>query len=453
MSPAWALLLVAVLIVANGAFVAFEFGLVAARRGLLEEAAANGDRGARAAVDELGRISFVLSSAQFGITATSLIVGFLVEDAIGAAVVEPLLELFRLPAGSRATVAVVLAFTISTVLQMLLGELAPKNYALALPERTASALAIPMRFFGVVLGPVIRLFDTAAAVITERVFGAEVAEERLGGYSPDELTQIIAASREADQLTDEQGELLARAVALGDRRVHEVMVPRTSVDFVAADDTLDDLRAAARRTGHSRFPVRGVDEDDVVGTVHIKDVLAVAPEQRSSTRLGAIASPAVLVPESEPLRRLLARFRGRHRTFAMVIDEYGGVAGIVTVEDVVEELVGEIEDEFDETVGPVRRVGPGRWLLEGTVRTDHASDVLDWEVPDGEYETIAGFLIDRLGRIPRTGSSVRMDGLEFVAQRVDGVRVAQVLVRRHDQPVDGASDVADADVADPEVGA
>jgi CBS domain containing-hemolysin-like protein len=314
---------------------------------------------------------------------------------------------------------------------MLLGELGPKNLALAVPERTASVLAIPVRIFGIVLGPVIRLFDASAAVITERVFRTAVAEERLTGYDADELTQIIAASREADQLTDHQGELLTRAVVLGDRRVHEVMVPRTRVEFLDADDTLDDLRAASRRSGHSRFPVRGQD-DDVVGTVHIKDVLSVAPTDRDTTRLGAIAAPAVLVPESEPLRRLLARLRRRQRTFAMVIDEYGGVAGIVTVEDVVEELVGEIEDEFDDVSGPVRRVGPSRWLFDGTVRVDQVTDVLDWQVPTGDYETIAGFVIDRLGRIPSTGSSVRLDGWEFVAQRVDGVRLEQVLVRREE---------------------
>lgn len=429
MSPGWALVLVAALIAANGMFVAFEFGLVASRRGLLEEAAANGDGGAAAAVKQLSTVSFVLSSAQFGITATSLVVGFLAEPAIGDAVVTPLLEVLGLPDAARRTTAVVLAFTLSTVLQMLLGELAPKNLALALPEQTAARLATPMRLFGVVMGPVIRLFDASAAVITERVFRTEVAEERLGGYSAEELNQIIAASREGGELTDEQGDLLERAVVLGDRRVHEVMVPRTQVDFLTADATLDDLRVAARATGHSRFPVRGDDDDDVVGTVHIKDVLAVPAADRATTRLGAIASSAVFVPESEPLRRLLARLRRRQRTFAVVIDEYGGVAGIVTVEDVVEELVGEIEDEFDPASGPAQRMGADRWLFEGTLRTDECGQLLAWDVPDGDYETIAGFVIDRLGRIPEAGASVVVDEWEFVAQRVEGHRLAQVLAR------------------------
>jgi CBS domain containing-hemolysin-like protein len=326
-------------------------------------------------------------------------------------------------------VALAIAFALSTVVQMLLGELAPKNYALARPEATARTLARPMRAFGIVLGPVIRLFDESAAFLTRRVFRTEVARERLGGHSPDELARIIAASRAGGALTDHQGQLLARAVQLGDRRVHEIMVPRTDVTFLDVDDSLDDLRAASRDTGHSRFPVRGVDDDDVVGTVHIKDVLAVPAADRATTRLGAIAAPAVLVPESEPLRRLLARLRRTQRTFAMVIDEFGGVAGIATVEDVVEELVGDIEDEFDRGVGAVRRVGPDRWLVDGTARVDTVATLLGTELPVGDYETVAGLVIDQLGRIPPTGAVTTVAGWTFVAQRVDGVRVSQVLIR------------------------
>ena len=429
MGAGWGLVLVAALIAANGMFVAFEFGLVAARQATLEEDARLGDRGAIAAVRQLRNISFVLSAAQFGITATSLVVGFLAEEALGDAVVTPVMDLLGLGEVARSGVALAIAFALSTVVQMLIGELAPKNYALARPEWTARVLARPMRLFGIVLGPVIRLFDESAAFLTRRVFRTEVAEERLGGHSPDELARIISASREGGALSDHQGQLLARAVHLGDRRVHEIMVPRTDVLFLDADDTLDDLRAASRRTGHSRFPVRGVDDDDVVGTVHIKDVLSVPAADRSTTRLGAIAAPAVLVPESEPLRRLLARLRNSQRTFALVIDEFGGVAGIATVEDVVEELVGEIEDEFDRAVGSTRRVGPQRWLVDGTVRVDEVAALLDAELPEGDYETVAGLVIDQLGRIPPTGAAVDVAGWTFVAQRVDGVRVASVLVR------------------------
>lgn len=438
MTPTLALGVVALLIVANGLFVAFEFGLVASRRGVLEEDAARGNRGAAAAVRQLSDVSFVLSSAQFGITATSLVVGFLAEDAVGGAVVDPLLELFGLPSVAGGPIAVAIAFLLSTVVQMLFGELAPKNLALSRPEATSRLLAGPMALFGIALGPLIRLFDGAAAATTRRVFRVEVASERLTGHSSDELSRIISASRDADALSEGQGELLGRAVSLGGRRVHEVMVPRTRVEFLDVDDTLEDLRAAARRTGHSRFPVRADSDDDVVGSVHIKDVLAVAAADRPTTRLGSLAVPVLVVPESDRVRRLLGRLRAGHRTFALVVDEYGGVAGIVTVEDVLEELVGEIEDEFDAAPGAVRQIGDRRFLLDGTLRVDEVREAIGLELPDGDYETVAGYVIDRLGRIPKAGASVGLDGWELVAQQVEGVRVAQVLARdlRPDEPQD-----------------
>lgn len=429
MTPTLALLLVVVLIAANGLFVAFEFGLVASRRGVLEEAAKEGHRGAAAAVKQLDNVSFVLSSAQFGITATSLVVGFLAEDAVGGVIVDPLIGLLGLPEATRAPVALTLAFLLSTIVQMLFGELGPKNLALALPERTSRRLARLMYGFGVALGPVIRLFDDAAGWTTKKVFRVDVVHERLGGHSTDELAMIISASRDEGELSEAQGELLSRAVGLGDRRVHEVMVPRTRVDFLRADDPLEALRAIARRTGHSRFPIRGEDDDDdVVGTVHVKDLLSVPRAQHATTRVGQIAVPVLAVPESDHVRRLLGQLRAAHRTFALVVDEYGGIAGIVTVEDVLEELVGEIEDEFDAAPGAVRRVGPRRWLLDGTLRLDEVADATGLELPEGDYETVAGYVIDQLGRIPSSGAAVEHQGWELVAHRVDGVRLAQVLL-------------------------
>ena len=430
MSPGLALLLVVVLIAANAMFVAAEFALVATRTGSIEELAAAGDPRAVAASRQLGNLSFVLSAAQFGITATSLVVGFLAEDAIGGVFVLPLLDLLGLPEGAYRPVAITAAFLLSTFLQMLLGELAPKNLAIARAETTALAVARPMRAFGVLFGPIIRVFDGAAAWMSRHVFRLEVAEERLGGHSPEDLARIISASREEGSLSELQGELLERAVELGDRRVHEVMVPRPDVVFLPADGSLEDLRRTARDSGHSRFPVRGENEDDVVGTVHIKDLLGVAPADRAHVRIGSIAGEALIVPESERLRRLLRHLRAERRTFAVVVDEYGGTAGIVTVEDLLEELVGEIEDEFDRDRGPVRRIGAGRFLVRGSLRVDHLERVLDASLPEGEYETVAGFVIDRLGRIPAEGEATSWDGWEFEVVRVEGVRVAELRVRR-----------------------
>jgi CBS domain containing-hemolysin-like protein len=432
------LFLVAVLIAANGLFVAAEFALVSVKRGVIEERAAAGDRRARTTLNQLQQLSFVLSAAQFGITATSLVVGFLAEDAIGGAI-RPVVELLGLPAASVTGVTIAAAFLLSTMLQMLLGELAPKNLAISLPEAVSLALSGPMRAFGFVFGPIIRVFDGSAAWVSQRLFGIDHHAELLGGHSLEELSRIISASGEEGALSEGTATLLRRAVALGDRRVSEVMVPRPDVTWLAGDDTLEDLRQASRDTGHSRFPVRGALEDQVLGSIHIKDLLQVPPEARSTTTVGELVVDPLVVPESHLLRRLLSQFRHEHRTFAVVVDEYGSVGGIVTLEDLVEELVGEIEDEFDRELGRVRRVGAGRFVVAGTLRADRVDEVIGLVIPEGDYETVAGFVIDRLGHIPAEGETVEHAGWELTVTRVEGVRVAELRIRRLPEPTEVSS--------------
>jgi CBS domain containing-hemolysin-like protein len=424
------LLLVAVLIAANGAFVAAEFALVSVRRPVVEDRAAEGDRRARIVVRELSELSFALSAAQFGITVTSLLVGYLAERTIGETVIRPLLDLLGLPAGAALGVAVTGAFLLSTVTQMVLGELFPKNLAISRPLGVALAVTPVTRGFGIVLGPIIRVFDRSAEGLARRVFRIEPTSELEGGHSLDELARIIAASGEEGSLTSHQAQLLRRAVELGDTRVAEVMVPRPDVVWLTAEDTLADLRAHARQTGHSRFPVNTGREDDVLGSVHVKDLLTVPADQHRDTPVTQVMAPMLAVPESEPLRRLLADLRREQRTFALVVDEYGGTAGIVTVEDVLEELVGEIEDEFDRRGHVVRRVGAGRHLLLGSLRVDRVEELFGLELPEGEYETVAGFVLDRLGHIPEPGERVDVDGWELSVTRIEGVRITELALRR-----------------------
>jgi CBS domain containing-hemolysin-like protein len=440
------LLLVALLIAANGMFVAAEFALVSVRRPTIEERAAAGDRRARAVSRELSDVSSALSSAQFGITVTSLLVGFLAERTIGDTVVRPLLDVVGLPEQAALTVTVTAAFLVSTIAQMVFGELFPKNLAISRPLGVALAVTPLSRTFGVVLGPVIRVFDRSAEAITERVFRVEVADELEGGHSLDELARIIAVSGEEGSLTTEQAELLRRAVELGDHRVSEVMIPRPDIAWLTFDDTLADLREAARRTGHSRFPVRGETEDDVLGTVHLKDLLQVPDVEHATTPVTVVAVDPLAVPESESLRRFLTDLRRQQRTFAVVIDEYGGTAGIITLEDVIEQLVGDIEDEFDRARAAVRRVGHGRHLVRGSLRVDRVEELLGSELPDGEYETIAGFVLDRLGHIPEPGERVLHDGLVFTVTRVEDVRITEVAIEPSDDAPtgDAAPDQGDA---------
>ena len=433
LNPYWALALVAALIAANGLFVAAEFALIAVRRGSLEARAAAGSRAAGVALRELDRASFMLSGAQFGITATSLVVGFLAEAAVGDAVVRPVLDVFGLSERTATPIALTLAFVISTIAQMLFGELAPKNLALAIPVRMSLLVAYPIHWFGQGLGPIIRLFDGSASWVTRRVFRVDVAAERHGGHSPEQLARIIVASQEEGELSRDQGELLTRAVELGERRVHEVMVPRTRVVFLDGEEPVETLRVVARDTGHSRFPVVGDTDDDILGTVHIKDLLSVPPDQRTSAILRSIATPALIVPETDRLRPLLGKMRRARRTFAVVADEYGGVAGIITLEDVVEELVGEIEDEFDSELGSIRQTTEGGFVFDGTVRVEEAAATLGCELPEGEYETIAGFLISSLERIPTEGEHHEAAGWRFTAVDVDGLRVVAVEAHEVDE--------------------
>lgn len=428
MTPGFALLLVAVLIAGNALFVAAEFGLVSASRGLMEERAGRGDRAASRVLDQLGNLSFVLSACQFGITATSLLVGFLAEDALGAVVVEPIVDAVGLPASSTTTISVVAAFVLSTVLQMVVGELAPKNLAISRPDQTSLKTSMPVKLFGILFGPIIRVFDGAAAWLTKRVFRVEPQDELGGGLSLDELSRIIEASGRDGTLSDQQADLLGRAVSLGDRRAVEVMVPRPDITWLAADQPVGSLREAARDSGHSRFPVR--DGERVVGSVHVKDLLRVPSSDHDVVTVGEVATSVLLVPETETLRRLLLRFRGEARTFGLVVDEYGVSTGLVTLEDVLEQLVGRIEDEFDpERVPMVRRLGGGRLLVSGRLPVGRVPDLLAGRsVPDGDYDTVAGFVIHELGRIPEKGDAVEAAGLHWVVTRMAGQRVAELRV-------------------------
>lgn len=428
----WVLGLAVALVAANALFVAAEFSLVAIRRPTVEKLVAEGDRRARVVVDALSDVSFALSSAQFGITATSLLLGFLTERAIGDTLVRPLLALVGLPAQAALPISVGVAFLLVASAQMVLGELVPKSLAIARPVPIARGVVPLTRVFGLAFRPVIRLFDRVAEVVTVHVLRVEVATELSGGRSLDELARIIRASGQTGSLSREQTRLLHRAVELGDRRTEEVMVPRPDVVWLHAGATLADLRVAAQRTGYSRFPVHGAHEDDVIGSVHLKDLLAVPPSAYATTPVADLATPMLVVPESGRLRRLLADLRREQRTAALVIDEHGGTAGIVTLEDVLEELVGEIEDEFDARSLTLRRIGPGRTIVDARLRVDRASDLFGEPLPGGAYETLAGFVLDQLGHLPVVGEVVQHGGLELTVSGLDGTRITELVVRELD---------------------
>ncbi|MEX0869234.1 MAG: hemolysin family protein, partial [Nitriliruptoraceae bacterium] len=366
MSGWWGLGLVALLIAANGMFVAAEFAMLSVRRPLIDELAEQGDRRARIVARELSQVSFALSTAQFGITATSLLVGYLAEEAVGGTLIRPLLAFVGLPESASLGLSLTLAFLLSTVTQMILGEVFPKNLAISVPL-TVAKWASPFNFaFGRALSPVIRVFHNAADTLAERAFRIDVIHELEGGHSPDELARIILASGQEGSLSDEQAQLMRRAMELGELRVSSVMVPRPDIVWLEADSTLADLRDAAAATGHSRFPISGESEDDTRGSAHVKDLLRVPETDHAATPVTESATPMLVVPESQPLRRVLTDMRRQHRTFALVVDEFGGTAGMATMEDILEVLVGDVVDEYDEDDDSIRRVGPPSYAVRGS---------------------------------------------------------------------------------------
>lgn len=424
MLTALGLLAVVALIAANGYFVAAEFAFVAARRSRIEDMAASGERRAQHLVAVLPRLSFMLSGAQLGITVTSLVVGFIAEDTIGSAI-RPLIEAFGIPDAAARGLAISIGFALATGGQMVFGELAPKNLAIAKPEPVALALAPSIRLFLRLTGPLIALFDNAANGLL-RLIGIEPVEEIDHAVSPEEMAHIFAESGRQGELTHRQAELLARVLDFRGLRAGAVMVPRTAMVTVDADATCDDLRRLAVQTGLSRFPVVGRDADDLQGVVQAKSVLSVPPELRSSRSVASLMKEPLIVPESVLLGTLLGDLRRRHTHMAVVIDEHGGTAGVITLEDLLEELVGEIRDEYDRPEPAALTMPDGSYRVPGSWRLDEIQRDTGVVLPDGDYETVSGLVMQELGRLPEIGDEVLAEGARLRVERLAGHAVGTV---------------------------
>ncbi|GAA2896431.1 hemolysin family protein [Streptosporangium fragile] len=403
MNTALGLLAVLLLTLATGYFVAQEFAFVAADRGVLREQADAGDAAAEKALQVTGRLSFMLSGAQLGITVTALLVGFISEPAI-ATVIRPGLTAVGVPGAAVPGIAVALAVAFATVVQMVLGELAPKNLGIARPEPVAKFLARSTLVYLKVAGPVIRLFDSAATGLLRRV-GVEPVEEVEHGASPEELSRIISESATSGDLPPRLSELLERALEFGDRTAEDVMVPRPRLVLLRDDRPISDLMEAVREHGHSRYPVLcNHNGDDVVGVTGVRELLR---SGLTDGPLEKITRPALLVPDSLPLPAVLERMRTARDDMACVIDEFGGLAGVVTVEDLAEELVGELIDENDQEPAGVVANDDGTWDLPGTLRLDEIERATGLPLPESDdYDTVAGLVLAVLGRMAEPGDRV-----------------------------------------------
>jgi CBS domain containing-hemolysin-like protein len=401
------LLLVILVTAVTGYFVAQEFGYVAVDRGRLRQEAERGDKAAQRALAVTERLSFVLSGAQLGITVTALIVGYVAQPFLGEGLAD-VLGGAGVPAGASTVISWVLALLIATVVQMVLGELAPKNFAIARAETLAKALGRSTLLYLTVFGPIIRLFDVAAAKLLRRI-GVEPIEELPEGATEEDLEQIIAESRAGGHLDPELSLLLDRGLDFRRRTAAEVMVPRVDVHTLRATDPVSQV-VELMDTGRSRFPVRAGDGvDEIIGVVGIADVLGVPPASRGAVQVGSLAVAPLFVPASLRLPVVLDRLRGGRRQLACVADEYGGFAGIITLEDIAEELVGPIRDEDDLPEPAPARQQDGSWIVPARWRIDEVTDATGVDLPQGQdYDTVSGLVMSELGRVPRVGDSVSL---------------------------------------------
>jgi len=421
----WILLVIGLLLtVGTGLFVASEFSLVNLDRSDLEVRQTKGERGLGMTIGALKRTSTHLSSAQLGITLTTLLTGYTLEPAFSI-FLTPALTAVGLPEAAIPTTATIISVFVATLLSMIIGELVPKNFALALPLQTAR-LVIPFQVgFTMVFRPAVALLNNTANTII-RGFGIEPKEELSGARTAEELSSLVRRSAQEGSLETDTATLLARTLVFSDLTAQDVMTPRPRVKSVERTDTAFDVIELARTTGLSRFPVTDDGIDDVVGIVHVKQAVAVPREKRTEVPVSALQSDALRVPETMKLDSLLAELRGRGYQMAVVLDEYGGTAGVATLEDLVEELVGEVSDEHDRTKADVVR-SRDWFTFPGILRPDELLERTGVVVPEeGPYETVAGWLMSELGRLPEIGDSVALADGVFRIERLDGRRIDRV---------------------------
>ena len=402
---AFGIVLILALTAATGYFVAQEFAYVAVDRNALRQLADDGDAAALRALRVTSQLSFTLSAAQFGITVTALLVGYVSEPLVGVGIAELLDPSMSYAARVSLSVTAVLVF--STVVQMVFGELAPKNLAIARTVPLARSLSRSTLAYLKLAGPVVRLFDRASTTLLRKV-GIEPVEELEQGATAEDLTRIIDESHAGGLLDDDLSDVLEGGLRFRQLDAGDVMTPRVRVTTIHADAMVSDL-VGLLDTGWSRFPVTGRDGDDIVGVAGIAEVLATAPDRRATTTVGSVVSDPTVVPTSAPLPRVLEQIRADHRQLAVVVDEHGGFAGIVTFEDIAEEVVGEILDEDDGPEPGVVETSADTWSVPGHLRLDELDTATDLRLESSdEYSTISGLILADLGRTALVGDEVHL---------------------------------------------
>lgn len=418
-----------VLTLGTAVFVAAEFSLVTLDPGVVDKQTPADDRRGQSVLKALRRLSTELSGAQVGITITTILLGYTTQPAVVRLLGGPL-EASPLGQVVGGALAGLLAIVLVNGFSMVVGELIPKNFAISRPLGTARTVAPLQRGFTTTLRPLISLFNGSANAILRRV-GVEPREELSGGRSPQELAALVRRSAEVGTLDESTATLLINSVEFSELTAVDVMTDRGRLVLVRRDeDSAADVIALARTSGHSRFLVIGDSADDVVGLVHLRRAVAVPYERRAEVPAAALMVDVPRVPETVHLGPLLVELRGQGGQLAVVVDEYGGTSGVVTLEDVVEELVGDVADEHDRRRQSAAQAEDGSWVLAGVLRPDELAEVTGLRVPqDGPYETLGGLLMYVLGRIPVEGDEVVVERVRIGVERMAGRRVERIRVQ------------------------
>ncbi len=418
MTITFELLALVVLILLNGCFVAAEYGLVTSRRTRIKELAGEGNRRARTVLRITGDPPQFIAAMQLGVTITSLAIGALGEPLF-AHIFEPVVA---------TVLAVILGLVILTFLHVVIGELVPKGIALNHPERTALVFSGPVRIFFTVLSPFIWLLQRATELVLG-VLGQEPPGAEHEAHSEVELRMLLSSSAEQGEIARGEQEMLYKVFDFADKEVGDVMVPRPEVVALAVDLPPAEALEIVLDSPYTRYPVYRDSLDDIVGILHVRDLIkAMHDPDGMRVNLEELLRPATMVPETKDLAALLTEFRRTNQHMAVVIDEYGDVEGIVTLEDLLEEIVGEIEDEFDLPDETVERLDEDTIRIDGTFSIDDFNEEFDAGLPIEDYHTVAGFVFGRLGRAAEPGDEVSHDGIVFHVDSVEGQRIDRLTV-------------------------
>jgi len=398
--------------------VAAEFSLVAVDRAVVEAATNAGSAPDRRVLRLLTRLTTHLSGAQFGITSSALLLGFVAEPTVA-----------RLLTGEdRSTgLSVALAVTVAAALHLVLGEQVPKYLALASPDRTARRLAPMVAAYGVLTRPLVVALNGAANAVVRRL-GVAPREELGVSHTLEQFEAVVRSSSSGGDIDPAEATLLRRSIRFGDKTAADALVPRVEVEALQRDDLAPALIERCVATGFSRFPVFTDDLDNIVGVVHVKSVYSVPATERSGVCVGDLMHEALAVPETRGLDLILDDMRRARKQMAVVVDEHGGTAGVVSMEDLLEEIVGEIDDEHDPRVDRTSVEDSGSTVLSGGLHLDEVEEASGFRVPEGPYETFAGFVLARLGHIPEPSEMVHEDGWRVEVVAVKGRRIETLRV-------------------------